>query len=165
MAIYTPDTIDDVQLSSEGIQPTVTPAGSNQVSSNIQNNTVNPYANKKPSSEKIVAFDVIGLSIDTHKQVILGNFTFGQVGALAIGEYVNGESGDIRISPNGIIARNVNGDVTFLVDGTTGDLAVKGTITSGSLVTGNVVVQGLGGFYVNDGTYDVALLGYQEDGF
>lgn len=164
MAVYTPETITDNQYSSEGIAPTSVSSSNTPVSTTTPETQTNPYT-VKPNTEKIVAFDVIGLSIDTHKQVILGNYSFGQVGALAIGEYVPGESGDIRISPNGIIARNVNGDITILIDGTTGDVTVKGTITAGSLVTGNVVVQGAGAFIVNDGSYDVILLGYQSGGF
>lgn len=112
-----------------------------------------------------VARETISETLNTKTMKILGTYTFGEVGAISIGVYENGVSGDIRITPNGITARDINGDTTFALDGTTGDAVFKGTVTAGSLVTGNVTVIGQGSFVVNDGTYDVALLGYQAGGF
>jgi len=110
------------------------------------------------------ARETISETLNTRTKKILGEFTFGQVGAIAIGVYENGVSGDIRITPNGITARNINGETTFSIDGTTGDAVFKGTITAGALVTGSVVVQGQGAFVVNDGTYNVIRMGYFAGG-
>lgn len=74
--------------------------------------------------------DVINTKIDTSAKNILGAFTFGASGALQIGTYVNGVTGDIRISPAGIIARNTAGVNTITIDGTTGALTLVGTITA-----------------------------------
>jgi hypothetical protein len=87
------------------------------------------------------------------------------IGAISIGAYVSGESGDVRITPNGITARDINGNTTFSIDGTSGDAIFKGTITTGALVTGSIIIQGQGSFVVNDGTYDRIIIGYQSEGF
>ncbi len=128
--------------------------------------------NAPPSTEVDVKFPrvpvaryTISETLNTKTQQILGTFTFGQVGSIAIGVYENGVSGDIRITPNGITARDINGETTFSIDGTSGDGVFKGTITAGALVTGSVTVQGQGAFIVNDGTYNVILMGYLASGF
>jgi len=87
---------------------------------------------------KNIAREVIGVALDTKKKIILGEFIFGQVGAIAIGVYENGVSGDIRITPNGLVARDINGNTTMSLDGTTGDAVFKGSITAGSLITGAI---------------------------
>ena len=112
-----------------------------------------------------IARETIGEALNTQTKQILGSFTFGQVGAIAIGVYENGVSGDVRITPNGITARDINGNTTLSIDGATGDAVFKGTVTAGSLVTGSVTVQGQGAFIVNDGTYNVIWLGYLASGF
>jgi len=83
-----------------------------------------------------VARELLSLSLDTMARTILGNFTFGQVGAIQIGEYVSGTSGDIKISPNGLVGRNSAGTTTFSIDGTTGNATFLGTISAGSVVVG-----------------------------
>lgn len=114
---------------------------------------------------KNVARELISQTLDTHKKRILGEFTFGQVGAIAIGVYENGVSGDIRITPNGLVARDINGDTTVSIDGATGDAVFKGTITAGALVTGSVRISGQGAFIVDDGTYDMMHMGYLSGGY
>ena len=120
-----------------------------------------PYAVKFPV--KAVAVELLSTALNTKSKKILGSFTFGVIGSISIGNYVNGESGDIRISPNGIVARNVNGATTFSMDGTTGDAVFAGTIQAGAVVSGQVTVTGA--FVVNDGTYNVIWLGYLAGGF
>lgn len=91
---------------------------------------------------KVIARDTIGHSLDTKGRKILGDFKFGTLGAISIGTYENGVSGDIRITPNGLVARNVNGETTIAIDGTTGDATYKGTISAGSVISGNIIVGG-----------------------
>lgn len=112
-----------------------------------------------------IARETISESINTKTKQILGTFTFGQVGAIAIGVYENGVSGDIRITPSGLVARNINGVETIAIDGSDGSAVFRGTIQAGAVVAGNVTVSGQGSFVVNDGTYDVILLGYLSGGF
>ena len=67
-------------------------------------------------------------AIDTAAGTILADFTFGASGAIQIGEYVNGVSGDLKLSPTGILARNSTGATTFSVNGTTGIAVLNGLV-------------------------------------
>jgi hypothetical protein len=126
-----------------------------------------------PSS--VVAKEVINSGIDTQKKRILSDYGFSESGSLQIGKYVDSVSGDIRISPNGIVARNINGVETVTIDGTSGDASFRGTVVAGSVITGAVTVgSGTGSvtidgannnIVVNDGTNDRILIGYQSGGF
>lgn len=87
-----------------------------------------------------IANDVIATSFNTQNRHILGAFTFGKVGAIQIGQYESGVSGDVRISPNGITARNSTGATTFALDGVTGNATFLGTVVAGSIITGYLQV-------------------------
>lgn len=80
--------------------------------------------------------DVIGQALNTRTRKILGSYEFTPSGAIRIGDYTQGESGDISISPDGIVARNVGGVQTFALDGDTGDAVFAGQIQTGSIVSG-----------------------------
>lgn len=67
-------------------------------------------------------------AISTATQSILGSFTFGASGALQIGTYSAGVSGDLKLSPNGILARDSTGATTFSINGTTGVAVLNGLI-------------------------------------
>ena len=120
-----------------------------------------------------VAHEVIGSALNTKSRKILAVFEFTESGALQIGKYENGVSGDLRITPNGITARDLAGITTFSLDGTTGDAVFKGTIQSESLIAGlvavgdnNVILDGENQrIVINDGTNDRILIGYQQNGF
>lgn len=122
-----------------------------------------------------IANTVISDSLDTQSRRILDSFEFAKQGAIQVGEYVDGQSGDIRISPSGIIARNQDGETTFTIDGTTGDATFKGTVAAGSLiagrtdigtVNGNVFIDGENNrIIISDGTNDRILIGYLLNGF
>jgi len=79
-------------------------------------------------------------NFNTSAKTILGAFTFGASGAIQIGSYVNGVSGDIRISPNGLLARNSAGITTIAVDGTTG--AITAFILNAGEINGVTVTGG-----------------------
>jgi len=92
-------------------------------------NALTPTAiSSKPVDIPPVAVETISQSLDTKSRRILGAYTFGQVGAIQIGTYKFGVSGQISISPDGIVAEDVNGNITFSLDGTTGDAVFKGTV-------------------------------------
>jgi len=74
--------------------------------------------------------DVINARLDTAAKTILGDFTFGASGALQIGIYEAGVSGDVKISPAGILARDKDNATTIAIDGTTGNVTMSGTITA-----------------------------------
>lgn len=104
-------------------------------------NVISPSNNvNKMFPEKRIARETIGMALDTQKKRILGEFTFGQVGSIAIGTYENGVSGDIRITPNGLVARDINGVETISLDGATGSAVFRGTIQAGAVIAGAVVV-------------------------
>lgn len=160
--VYYPEVIETYALP-ETIAPTDSASGSS--SSGGQTNLTPSVQVDKSFPEKDVARETISSALNTKTKKILGDFSFGQVGAISIGVYENGVSGDIRITPNGITARNVNGTTTFSIDGSDGSAVFLGTVTAGSLVTGSVTVQGQGAFIVNDGTYNVIHMGYLSGGY
>ena len=89
---------------------------------------------------------------DTDSKTILSDFTFGTSGALQIGTYSDGVSGDIRISPNGILGRNKDGDTTFSINGTTGDATFGGTLVAASGTFGTVTAGILDGVSISGST-------------
>jgi hypothetical protein len=112
---------------------------------------------------KRIALELLSTVLNTQSKKILGDFTFGEIGAISIGKYENGVSGEVKISPNGIVGKNINGTTTFSIDATTGDAVFTGTIQAGAVVSGQVTVTGA--FVVTDGTYNLIWLGYLEGGF
>ena len=93
-------------------------------------------------------------AINTALGTIIGEFNFTGSGALQIGEYVNGVSGDIRISPNGILGRDDTGATTFSINGTTGVAVLNG------LVVGTNV--GIGTAFPTASAGDLAVLDLVE---
>ena len=165
--VYTPQVIDDTPFPQEGVlDQTVTQASSN--------GTYKPTETKEQSfPTKKVAVELLSTSLNTRSKKILSEFQFTKSGAIQVGEYTNGVSGDLRLSPSGITARNTSGITTFAIDGETGDATFAGTIQAGTLISGmvvvgdnNVVINGdERNIIVNDGTNDRVLLGYQLNGF
>jgi hypothetical protein len=97
-------------------------------------------AKEKSFPTRKVAVELIGSALNTRSKKILQEFEFTKSGAIQVGEYENGVSGDIRISPVGIVARNKAGLNTIAVDGETGDATFAGTIQAGTVISGLVVV-------------------------
>lgn len=93
-----------------------------------------PYPTKK------IATEVLSTALNTRSKKILQEFQFTPSGAIQIGDYTEGEYGDIRISPSGIVGRNVQGDITFALDGETGDAFFTGTLRAQSTISGSVIV-------------------------
>ncbi len=90
--------------------------------------------------------------LDTDSKTILSDFTFGASGALQIGTYRSGVSGDIKISPNGILGRNKDGYTTFSINGTTGDATFGGTLVAASGTFGTVTAGTLSGVGISSST-------------
>lgn len=122
-----------------------------------------------------IASAVIADSIDTQSRRILADYSFGEYGSIRIGKYENGVSGEISLTPNGIVAKNKNGETTLTIDGSTGDATFKGTIAANSLIAGRTDIGTTGGnvyidgnnnrIIISDGTNDRILIGYQSSGF
>jgi hypothetical protein len=82
----------------------------------------------QPFPLAVVASDVMGGSLNTKARKILGDFSFTPMGAISIGQYSAGVSGDIRLSPTGIVGRNSSNVQTFYINATTGDAMFRGTL-------------------------------------
>jgi len=153
-------------------QATETAVGSATSGSNTESPTEVPG---RTFPTQTIANTVISDSLDTQSRRILDAFEFAKNGAIQVGEYEDGISGDIKISPNGIVARNSDGDTTFTIDGVTGDATFKGTITAGSLIAGRTDIGTVGGnvfidgannrIIISDGVNDRILIGYHLNGF
>lgn len=130
--------------------------------------------------------DIINSNLNTQAATILGAFEFGASGALQIGTYEAGVTGDIRISPAGILARNKDNVTTFSLDGDDGSGTFLGTVSAGAIIACDVsvarltagtiaVAANLGALsgsagvildgankriVINDGTNDRVLIGY-----
>jgi len=140
--VYYPETIEDQPLPGTGQEAVpVTQQGSNPMGQEV----IRPTAEiPKHFPEKIIAHETISKALDTRTRKIKAEFTFGKSGALKIGEYEFGVSGEIAFTPNGMAARNVNGDYTVAIDVATGDAIFKGALQAGSLIAGDskVVIEG-----------------------
>lgn len=165
--VYEQEIIDDTPFTTEG-----------EVDLNVSQKTSNDVYSSQTIKEhefpvKRTAVELLSTALNTKSKRILKEFEFTPSGAIQIGEYEQGSSGDIRISPDGIVARDESGSTTFALDGATGNAVFAGSIQSGSLITGEVVVGNnsvlIDGtnkrIIVNDGTYDRVLIGFQENGF
>lgn len=167
--IFTPATIEDNPL------PNMEGEVSFDTTQSTSNETFTAKTTKEqPFPTRKIAHEVLGQALNTRSKKILAEFEFTQQGALQIGKYENGVSGDLRISPNGIVARDSAGLTTFALDGTTGSAVFKGEIQSGTLVTGlvsvgnnNVIIDGENNRIViyDDSGLARILIGYQESGF
>jgi hypothetical protein len=166
--IYTPEVIVETPFPG---QPVVVPTSSTQETTGDV--TTPAQTRNQVFPIKRTAVELLSQAINTHSRKILQEFQFTPSGALQIGDFEQGQSGDIRISPNGIVARDLAGAISFLLDALTGDAIFKGEIRSGSVVTGQVVVgnnrviidvdaNGEPRIIVNDGTNDRVLIGFGE---
>lgn len=108
-----------------------------------------------------IATELLSSAINTRSKKILQTFEFTQSGALQIGKYENGVSGDLRISPNGIVGRNMSGVTTFAIDADTGDAYFMGTIQANTVIGGAVAV-GDGSILIDGATKRMVF--YDQDG-
>lgn len=98
-----------------------------------------PIVPEKILPKPTFASEIVSRSLNTLSKRILGEYQFTQQGAVQIGKYELGVSGDIRISPAGIVGRRASdGATSFAIDGETGDATFLGTITAGSIVVGYI---------------------------
>jgi len=144
------------------------------------------------SSTLAAAIDVSGHfaddAIDTANGTILGDFSFGVSGAIQIGTYENGVTGDIKISPTGILGRDKTGATTLSLNGETGVAVLNGlvvgtnvgigtaqdsagvttiignTVTTGfvnalSVLAGSVAAENITGTYITGKTIRTAVSG------
>lgn len=96
----------------------------------------------QPMPTKRIAREILSTAFNTKSKKILQEFQFTPSGALQIGKYESGVTGDVRISPTGILARDSLGDTTFALDAETGDAIFKGTVRAGSLISDGIIEGG-----------------------
>ena len=166
---YSPEVIDENPFPGQDAQ------NINVVTSK-SGGTYNPAkSDERTFPIKRTAVELLSTTLNTRSRKILQSFDLEQSGGLQIGTFKDGETGDIRLTPNGITGRDTDGIVSFTLD-TDGNLVVKGEIKSGSFITGQVIVGnnnviidvddgGHPTIVVNDGTNDRVLIGYQAGGF
>lgn len=134
LKVYTPSEIEETPFPQEG-------QASFQTTQSTSNETYSPKTTKEVDfPDRRVAHEVLSAALNTRSKKILQPFEFTQSGALQIGNYQEGVNGDIRISGAGIVARNSLGSNTFVLDSETGDAFFAGTIQTGTLISGLVVV-------------------------
>ena len=133
--VYTPVTIADNPLPGDTAvfgKASATTGGSGvSTPSSVEN---------QPMPTRKIAMEVLSAAFNTKTRKILAEFSFTEFGAIQIGKYQNGVSGDIRMTPNGLTTRNAAGITTFALDGETGSAIFAGELRSGSIITGLLVL-------------------------
>src|SRR5258705_8961061 len=122
--IYTPEVIADLPFPNQQAQQNVTESGIVTGSAPLKPASIP----NQPFPQQMVAQELLSTALNTRTKKIIQEFNFAPSGAIEIGDFKQGESGDVRISPDGVVARNLDGDTTFALDGETGDAFFKGII-------------------------------------
>jgi len=136
--VYTPEVIEETPFPTD--LSSVIPTTQSQPAGTF----ANTISKEKPMPKKRVAVELLSTVLNTVSRKILGAFELVQQGAIQIGNFAQGISGDIRITPNGITARDKAGNTTFNIDGDTGDAQFKGEIRAGSIITEGRIVNSNG---------------------
>jgi hypothetical protein len=161
--VYTTTVVEDAPFPGQDpviIQPESLPSGTYSTT----------VFNEKRFPKKRIATELLSTALNTRSKNILQEFNLEQSGGFKIGDYQSGQSGDLKITPNGITARDKVGVTTFAIDGSDGSAVFKGSIQAGSLVSGtlylgsesgNVYIDGENQqIIINDGANDRVLIGY-----
>jgi len=96
-------------------------------------------AQEKSFPKKRIATELLSTALNTRSRKILESFDLEQRGAMQVGNFQKGVTGDLRITPNGLTARDKAGITTFAIDGDTGDATFKGTVQAGAFIGGSSV--------------------------
>lgn len=133
--VYVPEVIEETPFPAETSVVMGEPTSSK--SGDVYSPTVsreNGFKAQKISTE------LLSRALNTRSKNILQEFKLQESGGFQVGNYKSGETGDLRITPNGITARDKTGITTFSIDGTTGDAVFKGSVQAGAVITGAVQV-------------------------
>lgn len=146
--VYTPEVVPDAGFPLQGSPTTA-------VTSSTQETANQTYGAKEMAEQsfplKMVAKELLSTALNTITKKINKTFEFTKSGAIQIGEYINGLSGDVKISPDGIVARNNAGTTTFALDGDTGDAIFTGDVRASTFTSdyfsvdaaGNVIARSI----------------------
>lgn len=159
--IFYPDTIEYQPFTSEAVEQlsdagstSNKTAGGTELQGGVAVNKARKFP-PRPVPIPVVAKELISNNLNSQSRQILSAFTFNKTGSIQIGEYVSGVSGDIRISPNGLVARNSAGITTVSIDGTTGDATFLGTVSAGSVISASISANQITGTIVNAQIADI----------
>jgi len=134
--VYRPEVIEDIPL--PGMHEDVSEA---QAATKTGQETYTPQRiQEKGFPLKRIALELLSTALNTASRKILQTFDLVQTGGFQIGKYQEGESGDVRITPAGITARDSSGNTTFALDGETGDAVFAGQVRAGSTIVSNTIV-------------------------
>lgn len=132
--VYTPQEIDETPFPNNDGTPFDT----------TQSKSKNTYSQEtiqdQPVPIKRIAMELLSTALNTKSKKITQSFEFTEMGALQIGKYQDGVSGDVKISPAGITARDQAGNTTFALDGDTGDAIFAGQIRAGSTIVSDSII-------------------------
>lgn len=100
---------------------------------------------------KRIAVELLSSVLNTKSRKILKEFQLQQSGGFQVGDFKEGLSGDIRITPDGLVARNIAGLPTVTIDGDTGDATFSGDVRASTFTSdffnvdleGNVVAESI----------------------
>lgn len=163
--------MDDKVYSNEVIQENPFPNGEVQVDSQSSSGSGDLVTNTVIKENKIprkrISNELLSTALNTRSRNILQEFNLTQSGGFKIGNYQEGVSGEISITPNGIVTKDKAGVTTIAIYGEDGSGVFKGSIQAGSIITGEVIVgdnalilDGLNrSIIVNDGSNDRILIG------
>lgn len=91
--------------------------------------------NEKSFPRKKLATELLSTALNTRSKRILQEFALQDTGGFKVGDFKEGISGDLRITPNGLTARDIVGLTTFAIDGLTGDAYFRGSLVLGGDLT------------------------------
>lgn len=148
--VYTQETIKDTPFPTEGVPQT----GNSQSEKGVYTPS---EIKETPFPAKQTATELLSNSLNTKSQKILGVFQFTKYGAIQVGTLEVGVSGEIKISPVGITAKNKDGTTTFALDGDTGDASFLGTINASKIIASEFNAGTLSADNILTGQIDVGV--------
>lgn len=141
--VYTPEVIEENPFPG-GIEPVILSGQQNPAG------VYTPSTSKsKTFPKKRTAVELLSTALNTRSKKILQEFELQQSGGLKIGDFKEGLSGDVKVTPNGIVGRNSAGLTTFALDND-GNLILVGELRSGSVITGQIIMGSDGEIVIGD---------------
>ena len=132
---FEPETVPETPFPTEAALPVLTASQSSGAGN------FDPATTKeKVIPKKRTAVELLSTALNTRSKKILQEFELVQSGGIKVGDFQEGLSGDLRITPNGLTARNIAGLTTFAIDGTDGSAVFAGQVRAGSTIVADTIV-------------------------
>ncbi len=131
--VYEPEIVPDNPFPQEVVESVSETSGSGDV-------VTQTTTKEKSFPTKRIATELISTALNTKSKKILQEFELTQSGAIKIGNYKEGVSGEVLITAEGIVTKDKAGLVTIAMYGEDGSGVFKGSIQAGSIITGIVSV-------------------------